>query len=87
MRPAAYAVVALLLAYVALGVVLALVTAATRGNVTQTFALILLGMPNLVWLALTLGLGATWNGRVDGPFGLPVPTSSTRSCAPPTSPP
>ncbi|MFE2883815.1 streptophobe family protein [Streptomyces sp. NPDC059272] len=72
-RPAAYAVVALLLAYVALGVVLALVTAATRGNVTQTFALILLGMPNLVWLALTLGLGATWNGRVDGPFGLPVP--------------
>ncbi|WP_328935508.1 MULTISPECIES: streptophobe family protein [unclassified Streptomyces] len=72
-RPAAYAVVALLLAYVALGVVLALVTAATRGNATQTFALILLGMPNLVWLALTLGLGATWNGRVDGPFGLPVP--------------
>ncbi|MER6209887.1 streptophobe family protein [Streptomyces sp. NPDC001642] len=72
-RPAAYAVVALLLAYVALGVVLALVTAATRGNATQTLALILLGMPNLVWLALTLGLGATWNGRVDGPFGLPVP--------------
>jgi hypothetical protein len=72
-RPAAYAMVALLLAYVALGVVLALVTAATRGNATQTFALILLGMPNLVWLALTLGLGATWNGRVDGPFGLPVP--------------
>ncbi|MER7930327.1 MULTISPECIES: streptophobe family protein [unclassified Streptomyces] len=72
-RPAAYAVVALLLAYVALGVVLALVLAATRGNATQTFALILLGMPNLVWLALTLGLGATWNGRVDGPFGLPVP--------------
>ncbi|MGQ4433771.1 streptophobe family protein [Streptomyces sp. SAS_260] len=72
-RPAAYAVVALLLAYVALGVVLALITAATRGNATQTFALILLGMPNLVWLALTLGLGATWHGRVDGPFGLPVP--------------
>ena len=72
-RPAAYAVVALLLAYVALGVVIALLTAATRGNVTQTFALILLGMPNLVWLTLTIGLGATWNGRVDGPFGLPMP--------------
>ncbi|MFG2373328.1 streptophobe family protein [Streptomyces sp. NPDC048504] len=72
-RPAAFAVVVLLLAYVALGVVLALVTAATRGNATQTFALILLGMPNLVWLTLTIGLGATWNGRVDGPFGLPMP--------------
>ncbi|WP_405945901.1 streptophobe family protein [Streptomyces prunicolor] len=72
-RPSAYAVVTLLLAYVALGVVLALAAAATRGNSTQTFALILLGMPNLAWLALTIGLGATWNGRVEGPFGLPVP--------------
>ena len=36
-------------------------------------ALMLLGMPNLVWLALTTGLGATWEGRVDGPFGLPMP--------------
>jgi hypothetical protein len=72
-RPSAYAVVTLLLAYVALGVVLALAAAATRGNATQTFALILLGMPNLAWLALTIGLGATWNGRVEGPFGLPVP--------------
>jgi len=72
-RPAAYAVVALLLAYVALGVVMALVVAVTRGYAAQTFALILLGMPNLVWLTLTIGLGATWDGRVDGPFGLPVP--------------
>ncbi|WP_405995510.1 streptophobe family protein [Streptomyces sp. NBC_00986] len=72
-RPAAFAVVALLLTYVTLGVVLALVVAATRGEAAQTFALILLGMPNLVWLALTIGLGVTWNGRVDGPFGLPVP--------------
>nr|WP_078512234.1 streptophobe family protein [Streptomyces sp. e14] len=72
-RPVAYAMVALLLAYVAVGLVVALVTAAARGHVAQTFALILLGLPNLTWLALTLGLGATWNGRVDGPFGLPVP--------------
>ena len=72
-RPSAYAVVALLLAYVAIGVVLALAAAATRGHAIQTFALILLGLPNLVWLALTIGLGATWNGRVEGPFGLPVP--------------
>lgn len=74
-RPAAFAVVALLVTYVALGVVLALVVAATRGYAAQTFALILLGMPNLVWLALTIGLGATWNGRVDGPSASPSPAS------------
>ncbi|GGJ29937.1 hypothetical protein GCM10010121_046600 [Streptomyces brasiliensis] len=72
-RPAAYAMVVLLLACVALGVVVALVTAATRGHPADTFAVVLLGLPNLAWLALTLGLGATWHGRVDGPFGLPMP--------------
>jgi len=72
-RPAAYAMVVLLLAYVALGAVIALVTAATKGHAPETLAVILLGLPNLVWLALTLGLGATWNGRVEGPFGLPMP--------------
>ncbi|WP_345008869.1 streptophobe family protein [Streptomyces shaanxiensis] len=72
-RPAAYAMVALLLTSVGLGVVIGLVVAATRGQAAETFAVILLGMPNLVWLALTLGLGATWNGRVEGSFGLPMP--------------
>ncbi|MFD4527583.1 streptophobe family protein [Streptomyces sp. NPDC058470] len=72
-RPAAYAMVALLLAYVVLGVVIALVVAASRGHTAETFAVLLLGLPNLVWLAFTLGLGVTWNGRVDGPFGLPMP--------------
>ncbi|MEU3511143.1 streptophobe family protein [Streptomyces longwoodensis] len=72
-RPAAYAMVALLLAYVALGAVVGVVVLLTRGHPAQTLAVILLGLPNLVWLALTLGLGATWDGRVDGPFGLPMP--------------
>ncbi|CAM5301851.1 streptophobe family protein [Streptomyces griseorubiginosus] len=72
-RPAAHAMVILLLAYVVLGTLVALVVAATRGHVPETFAVILLGMPNLVWLTLTLGLGATWNGKVQGPFGLPMP--------------
>ncbi|MFJ4979290.1 streptophobe family protein [Streptomyces coeruleorubidus] len=72
-RPAAYAMVALLLAYVVIGVVAGLVVAATKGHAAETFAVILLGMPNLVWPALTIGLGATWNGRVEGPFGLPMP--------------
>ncbi|MFD8150907.1 MULTISPECIES: streptophobe family protein [unclassified Streptomyces] len=72
-RPAAWAMVAMLLAWVAVGVVIALVVAATRGDAAETFAVILLGMPNLMWLGLTIGLGATWNGRVEGPFGLPMP--------------
>ncbi|MGY1503287.1 streptophobe family protein [Streptomyces sp. QTS52] len=72
-RPAAYAMVVLLLAFVALGTVTGLVVAVTRGQPAQSLALVLLGMPNLVWLALTTGLGATWEGRVDGPFGLPMP--------------
>ncbi|WP_037676805.1 streptophobe family protein [Streptomyces griseus] len=72
-RPAAYAMVALLLACVALGVVVGLVVAVTRGHPVETLAVLLLGLPNLVWLALTIGLGATWNGQVEGPFGLPMP--------------
>ncbi|MFE1924817.1 streptophobe family protein [Streptomyces asoensis] len=72
-RPAAHAMVVLLLACVVLGLVVALVVAATRGHAAETFALVLLGLPNLVWLTFTIGLGATWHGRVDGPFGLPMP--------------
>ena len=63
-RPAAYAMVALLLACVVIGVVVALIVAVTKGHARETFAVILLGIPNLVWMALTIGLGATWNGRV-----------------------
>jgi len=72
-RPAAYAMVVLLLAYVAGGVVIGLVVAGTRGHAEETFAVLLLGLPNLVWLAFTLGLGASWEGQVEGPFGLPMP--------------
>ncbi|MFF7595360.1 streptophobe family protein [Streptomyces mirabilis] len=72
-RPAAYAMVVLLLVCVAAGAVVALVVAATHGHVPETFAVIFLGLPNLAWLAFTIGLGATWRGRVDGPFGLPMP--------------
>jgi hypothetical protein len=72
-RPAAHAMVVLLLGCVALGVVVALVVAATRGRAAETLAVILLGLPNLVWLTFTVGLGATWDGRVEGPFGLPMP--------------
>ncbi|MFJ7203772.1 streptophobe family protein [Streptomyces sp. NPDC098789] len=72
-RPAASAVVALLLSYVALGVVVGVVVAATGGHGRETLAVVLLGLPNLAWLALTLGFGGAWQGRVEGPFGLPMP--------------
>ncbi|MGJ3562116.1 streptophobe family protein [Streptomyces sp. INA 01156] len=72
-RPAARAMLWLLLASVVIGAVTALVVAATRGHPADTFAVILLGLPNVTWLALTIGLGATWDGRVEGPFGLPLP--------------
>ncbi|WP_328498343.1 streptophobe family protein [Streptomyces sp. NBC_00414] len=72
-RPAAYAMVVLLLACVVLGAVIALVVAVTRGQAAQTLAVVLLGLPNLVWPVFTIGLGATWDGRVEGPFGLPMP--------------
>ncbi|MGW2490914.1 streptophobe family protein [Streptomyces sp. NPDC001606] len=72
-RPPAHAMVVLLLAAVGVVLVASLVTAAVHGRLRAILALILLGLPNLSWLALTVGLGATWNGRVDGPFGLPMP--------------
>ncbi|MFB6807976.1 streptophobe family protein [Streptomyces sp. NPDC056387] len=72
-RPAAFATVVLLLAYVVVGVGVGLVVAATQGHADRTFAVILLGLPNLAWPALTLGLGGAWEGRVEGPFGLPMP--------------
>ncbi|MEU6888563.1 streptophobe family protein [Streptomyces viridosporus] len=72
-RPAAHATVQLLLAYVVIGLAVALAVAATRGHPAETFAVILLGLPNVAWPALTIGLGATWDGRVEGPFGLPMP--------------
>ncbi|MEU9338312.1 streptophobe family protein [Streptomyces sp. NPDC048290] len=72
-RPVAYAMVGLALVVVAVGVVIGLVVAASRGHTADTFAVLLLGLPNLVWLVFTLGLGVTWHGRVDGPFGLPMP--------------
>lgn len=72
-RPAAYAMVGLLLAYVGLGLVIGVVVALTRGHAAETAAVLLLGLPNLVWLAFTIGLGATWDGQVEGPFGLPMP--------------
>ncbi|MFZ3468556.1 streptophobe family protein [Streptomyces sp. 4.24] len=72
-RPAAFAVVALLLVYVVIGIGAGVLVAVTQGHADRTMAVVLLGLPNLVWLALTLGFGGAWEGKAEGPFGLPMP--------------
>ncbi|MFI0986079.1 streptophobe family protein [Streptomyces exfoliatus] len=72
-RPAAHAMLLLVLAYVAVGLVIGLVVAATKGHAAETLAVVLLGLPNVAWLALGVGIGGSWEGRVEGPFGLPMP--------------
>lgn len=57
------------MAYVVLGLVIGLVVLVTRGHPAETCAVLLLGLPNLAWLALTLGLGASWEGRCRAPSG------------------
>jgi hypothetical protein len=72
-RPAAHAMLVLVLAYVVVGLVIGIVVATTRGHAAETWAVILLGLPNVSWLALGVGIGGSWEGTVDGPFGLPMP--------------
>ncbi|MFI9202388.1 streptophobe family protein [Streptomyces sp. NPDC053048] len=72
-RPAAFAMLVVLLTYVVLGALTGVVAAFTRENTAQTFAVMLLGLPNLVWMAFGIGLGGAWEGRVPGDIGLPVP--------------
>ncbi|GJF31697.1 hypothetical protein KNE206_43970 [Kitasatospora sp. NE20-6] len=72
-RPAAHATLTLLLVYAGLAVPAGLVEAAVGGHARQTLAVIFLGLPNLAWLALGIGMGASWHGHVGGSLGLPMP--------------
>ena len=72
-RPTASAVLLVLLVYVALGVVAGIVTAVVRGQARDTFAVVALALPNLVWLAFGIGLGGSWQGHVNASIGLPMP--------------
>ncbi|MBT2387206.1 hypothetical protein J7E86_27235 [Streptomyces sp. ISL-11] len=72
-RPAAFAMLALLLGYVVLGLLAGVVVLCTRGHPAETAAVLLLGLPNLAWLALGVGLGGAWDARVPGSLGLPMP--------------
>jgi hypothetical protein len=72
-RPAARAMVGVLLGYVVVGAVIAVVTAFTRAEPADSFAVVFLGLPNVVWLALGIGMGASWHGTVQGALGVPIP--------------
>ncbi|MFF7454358.1 streptophobe family protein [Kitasatospora sp. NPDC008115] len=74
-RPAAFAMLLVLLGCVLLGVVAAIGTAAVNGDARQVAAVVLLALPNLVWLAFGVGLGGEWHGHLVGAIGLPVPKS------------
>ncbi|MGP3926964.1 streptophobe family protein [Streptomyces sp. 8N616] len=72
-RPPAYAMLLLLLCYVVIGLVIGLITAITHGHPAETFAVLLLALPNLVWMALGIGIGGSWDGHVAEGIGLPMP--------------
>ncbi|MEU7106994.1 streptophobe family protein [Streptomyces sp. NPDC046215] len=73
-RPAAFAMLVVLLGYVVMGLLVGVVVLIVRGHAAETAAVLLLGLPNLVWLAFGVGLGGSWDGRVPGDdIGLPVP--------------
>ncbi|MFF2950187.1 streptophobe family protein [Kitasatospora sp. NPDC057965] len=72
-RPAAFAMLLVLLGYVLLGVAAAIGTAVVHGDARQVAAVALLALPNLVWMAFGVGLGGEWHGHLVGAVGLPVP--------------
>ncbi|GAA2240697.1 MULTISPECIES: streptophobe family protein [Kitasatospora] len=72
-RPAGHAVLSLLTVYVLVGLVTGLVCAATGDHPRETFAVLLLALPNLAWIALGVGIGGSWHGHSAGTIGLPVP--------------
>ncbi|MDQ8705346.1 streptophobe family protein [Streptomyces sp. LHD-70] len=72
-RPPAFAMLLVLLAYAVIGLVVGVIVLLTRGHPAETLAVLLLGLPNLVWMALGTGTGGAWEGHVDRPIGLPMP--------------
>ncbi|MFF0626926.1 streptophobe family protein [Streptomyces sp. NPDC004296] len=72
-RPPAHAMLLTLLAYVAIGLLVGVVELIARGDPARTLAVLLLGLPNMAWLALGIGTGGAWTGHVDKALGLPLP--------------
>lgn len=72
-RPPAHAMLLVLLCCVVLGAIAGVVVAIVKDYPGETFAVILLGLPNLVWMGLGIGMGGSWDGHVTKPVGLPMP--------------
>ncbi|MFF4954274.1 streptophobe family protein [Streptomyces chattanoogensis] len=72
-RPPAFAMLCILLAYAAIGLVVGVVELITGEHPAETFAVLCLGLPNLAWMALGIGMGGAWTGHVDKAIGLPMP--------------
>lgn len=72
-RPPAFVMLLVLLGYAAIGLVVGVIVLLTRGHPAETLAVLLLGLPNLAWMALGLGAGGAWTGHADQAIGLPLP--------------
>ncbi|AEW93371.1 hypothetical protein SCATT_10000 [Streptantibioticus cattleyicolor NRRL 8057 = DSM 46488] len=72
-RPAASALCTALLLAVAAGFVVALCHAVADDHPGRVVGAALVGTPNAVWLAATLGLFVPWHGRAYGPLAYVLP--------------
>ncbi|MFE0188599.1 streptophobe family protein [Streptomyces sp. NPDC059008] len=72
-RPPAFAMLLTLLIYVVIGLIIGIVELITKDRPAETLAVLLLGLPNLTWMALGLGAGGGWVGHADKAIGLPLP--------------
>ncbi|MFJ9852727.1 streptophobe family protein [Streptomyces sp. NPDC101150] len=72
-RPPASAMLLVLLAYAAVGLITGVIVLIVKGHPAETLAVIFLGLPNLAWMALGIGTGGAWTGHVDKAIGLPMP--------------
>ncbi|MCM2579394.1 streptophobe family protein [Streptomyces meridianus] len=72
-RPPAHAMLLVLLCCVVIGVIVGVIVAIAGDYPGETFAVVLLSLPNLVWMGLGIGMGGSWDGHVTKPVGLPMP--------------
>nr|WP_248863309.1 streptophobe family protein [Streptomyces halobius] len=64
-RPPAFAMLLVLLCYAVIGLIVGVIVLITEGHPAETLAVLLLGLPNLAWIALGVGTGGAWTGHVD----------------------
>ncbi len=81
MRPAASALVTVLLVAVAAGLAAAAYAAIGDDHPKRIAGAALLGAPNGVWLGIPLGLFVPWDGEATGELSKLLPTPWTNSSA------